>query len=486
MDCFLGGLKEEIRLGIQELQLQSLKEVIMMARVEEAKLKAWVKRSIMGFKMGMPGNQQKPSFVLGNKAVGAGIPGVTNIALHNMEFGKNLPIKGLTREQIAEKRKKLCYSCDEPYIVGHQCKKPHPFLMLPSQVDCDSEGGKCCEEEKPTDDKECKIHEAHITLHALSGHRVNNTIRILGLANGKCLRILIDSGKRIKAPTQDTKPMTISIANGFKVESMQECNQLLWSAQGESFITDFRILPLGRIDAVMGVQWLKHFNPVTFDFDHLQLSFIKDDKEVVLRGESDSTTPTIQLMSSGEFQQALNTTTHGYFGYLFRMSSNNPDNEDQPTSKQGAVTSDGKNRDSSQLDSLLQNFSAVFKELQELPPNRTHNLKEGSQLINLRPYRYHHVQKEEIEKIVNEMLVSGIIQQSTSPYAFPVLLVKKQDGTWRMCVDYRSLNEMTVKDKFPIPAIDELLDELQGSKWYSKLNLRSGYHQIKVHPPRYF
>lgn len=105
---------------------------------------------------------------------------------------------------------------------------------------------------------------------------------------------------------------------------------------------------------------------------------------------------------------------------------------------------------------------------------------EGAQPFCLRPYRYNPAQKNEIETQVQDMLHKGWIQPSSSPYSSHVLLVWKKIGDWRLCVDYRRLNALTTKNKYPLPIIEELLEELQGASWFTTLDLCSGFHQIRM------
>nr|GEZ34861.1 reverse transcriptase [Tanacetum cinerariifolium] len=120
----------------------------------------------------------------------------------------------------------------------------------------------------------------------------------------------------------------------------------------------------------------------------------------------------------------------------------------------------------------------------ELPPQRTPDhqvpLMPNTPLINVRPYRHPPNKKDAIELMLKELLKSRVIKTSQSPFSSPIVMVKKKDGSWRIYVDYRQLNKYTVKDKFPIPVIEELIDELSGSVVFSKHDFRAGYHQIKM------
>ncbi|KAE8710387.1 hypothetical protein F3Y22_tig00110321pilonHSYRG00086 [Hibiscus syriacus] len=133
---------------------------------------------------------------------------------------------------------------------------------------------------------------------------------------------------------------------------------------------------------------------------------------------------------------------------------------------------------------LLKKYNSIFAEPTGLSPTRTHDhaitLKPDFMHVNLRPYRFPHNQKTKVEKHIATMLSSSIIQPSKSPFASPCLLIKKKDGTWRFCVDYRQLNNMTIKDKFPIHVVEDLLDELHGAVYFSNIDLKSGYWQIRI------
>jgi hypothetical protein len=129
---------------------------------------------------------------------------------------------------------------------------------------------------------------------------------------------------------------------------------------------------------------------------------------------------------------------------------------------------------------------AFPKELPGMPPDRgvefVIDLLPGTAPISKRPYRMSSDQLQEFKAQIKELIGKGFIRASSSPWEAPVIFVGKKDGTQRICVDYRSLNDVTIKNKYPLPCIEDLFDQMRGAKVFSKIDLRSGYHQMKIRP----
>ncbi|MCO5579131.1 hypothetical protein L7F22_032983 [Adiantum nelumboides] len=150
------------------------------------------------------------------------------------------------------------------------------------------------------------------------------------------------------------------------------------------------------------------------------------------------------------------------------------------------VTKSGMQEDL-ELSNSLNQFQDVFIDdiPGELPPKRGDDdhmieLIPGSSPTNKPPYRVSHAQQEEIMRQVNELVEKEMVRPSSSPFCSLVLLVQKKDGTYRMCVNYRALNRITIKNRFPVPRVKDLFDKLQGSTYFSRIDLKSGYHQTRI------
>ena len=218
------------------------------------------------------------------------------------------------------------------------------------------------------------------------------------------------------------------------------------------------VLSLGDCDVVLDTQWLCTLGPIKWDFKKLVVEFSLGGKEILFTGLQPSG---LTLQEADQFFKPVIKK-----GLLLQIISYHTPST--PVQQHGAITK------------LLNEFNKVFEVPIALPPLRGHEhqivLKEDIELVCERPYRYPFYQKTEIEKIVHDLLEASYIRISYSPLSSPVLLVRKADGSWRVCIDYRSLNKAIVKDKYPIPVIDELLDELSGAMIFSKPDLRSSYH----------
>ena len=226
------------------------------------------------------------------------------------------------------------------------------------------------------------------------------------------------------------------VANGERIACPGVLPQAPFVIQGSSFTADLFIMPLAGFDVVLGAQWLGTLGPVTLDFTACTMSFQQQGATNQWRAEA------------------------------------------EPRSSSVCTTTASP----SLLDELLASFGGVFAEPQGLPPPRSHDhgitLQPGAPPATVWPYRYPPAHKDELERQCAVMMQQGLIRRSSSAFSSPVLLVKKADGSWRFCVDYRTLNAITVKDAFPILVVDELLDELHGAKFFTKLDLRSGHHQV--------
>ena len=150
-----------------------------------------------------------------------------------------------------------------------------------------------------------------------------------------------------------------------------------------------------------------------------------------------------------------------------------------------SLTLEDKVRPDLDLPQVVYEYEDVFSdELPGLPPQRVVDfgieLHLGTSPISMTPHRMAPVELQELRVQLQELLDKGFIKPSTSPWGAPVLFAKKKDKTLRLCIDYGQLNRVTVKNRYPLPRIDDLFDQLRGARAYSKIDLHTGYHQLRV------
>ncbi|GKA22741.1 reverse transcriptase domain-containing protein [Tanacetum coccineum] len=226
---------------------------------------------------------------------------------------------------------------------------------------------------------------------------------------------------------------------------------------------------LGSFDVIIGMDWLAKYHAVIVCAEKIvRIPF--GDEILIVRGDGSSNEhgTRLNIISCTKAQEYL---TKGCHVFLANITAT----KDKDKSK-------GKRLEDVPV---VQEFPKVFPEdLPGIPPTRQVefriDLVPGATPVARAPYRLAPSEMKELAEQLQELTDKGFIRPSSSPWGAPVLFVKKKDGSFWMCIDYRELNKLTVKNRYPLPRIDDLFDQLQGSSIYSKIDLRSGYHQLRV------
>ena len=346
---------------------------------------------------------------------------------------------------MAERRRQgLCFNCNEKYSRGHNRFCRRIFFLDGVEID-DPDGDAAAAAEDGA------MEAPVFSLHAVAGVTVGAPILLRVTLGTTTLIALVDTGSthnfigeaaahRTGLTILPRPRLTATVANGEKVACPGVLRQAAISIEGMTFDVDLYVMPLAGYDMVLGTQWMAVLGRIAWDVATHTLSFEHAGRSICWTGVASTATPPVH-----------------------------------------AATTDG-----SLLEHLLDSFGDVFVEPSGLPPPRSRDhpiiLKPSAAPVAVRPYRYPAAHKDELERQCNSMIAQGIVRRSNSAFSSPALLVKKADGAWRFCIDYRALNALTVKDAFPIPVVEELLDELKGARFFTKLDLRSGYHQVRMRP----
>ncbi|KAK8916356.1 hypothetical protein KSP39_PZI022892 [Platanthera zijinensis] len=304
------------------------------------------------------------------------------------------------------------------------------------------------------------------------GAKADDTV-ITGMiyVHNHLLKVLFDTGasqsfistraiKQLKLePHTSLEEMRVKMPNNTEMITKFQCT--VWLTMDTSSVeADVAVLPLSEFDIILGMDWLTK-NEAIINCKEKEITFKINDTQCTFKGLSEVSKVIISSL------KAIKKLRKGYEATLVMIKGINVV-AGEPTTVP-----------------VVCDFLEVFpEELPGLPPSRdvefTIDLVEGAKPVAKAPYRMAPKELAELKSQLQELLDKDFIRPSTSPWGAPVLFVKKKDGSFRLCVDYRELNKLTIRNQYPLPRIDDLFDQLSNAKVFSKIDLRSGYHQMRI------
>nr|GEY07911.1 putative reverse transcriptase domain-containing protein [Tanacetum cinerariifolium] len=262
-------------------------------------------------------------------------------------------------------------------------------------------------------------------------------------------------------PVEIDTSYEVELADGKIVSTNNVLKGCTLNLLKHSFPIDLMVIELGSFDVIIGMDWLSK-NDAAILCGEKKVRIPLKNKALII--ESDRNQSRLKIISCIKAQKYIENGCELFLAQVTGTVSKDKRVEDVP---------------------VIRNFPEVFPEdLPGLsPPKQVEfriDLIPGATPMARAPYRLAPYELKELSEQLKELSEKGFIRSSSSPWGAPVLFVKKKDGSFRMCIDYRELNKLMIKNKYPLPRINDLFDQLQGSSVYSKIDLRSGYHQLRI------